>query len=64
MGNVEVDLKSKCGSLNEKGSIGSLGLPLLGGVAILEEMCHWCWGLRSKKLKTGLVSSCYLWIQM
>ena len=33
--------------------ICSQGVTLLGGVALLGEMCHWGWALRSQMLQPG-----------
>ena len=30
--------------------------PVAAGVALLEEVCHWGWALKSQMLKLGLVS--------
>jgi hypothetical protein len=52
----------ECGGLNKNDPTGSQGVVLLGGVALLEEVCHWgglCvslgWALMSWKLKLVLL---------
>jgi hypothetical protein len=49
-------LDDKCGGLNEDGFKGSEGVALFGGVALLEEVCHWWWPLKFPMLKPGPVS--------
>ena len=46
----------QCGSLEENGPLGSQGVALLLGVALLEEVCHRRWALRSHVLSRPSVS--------
>lgn len=52
--------------LNEDGPIGLQGVAQLGGVTLLEDICHREWALRFQMLKSGplSLSSYSLQIQM
>ena len=45
-----------CGGLNENGQHRPIENGIIGGVALLEEVCHRGWALRFKKLKPDPVA--------